>query len=77
MTNKNTICLWYEGRALDAAPFSAATFPDSAVGTIMHAPGRSPSGEEPGPALEQKQLPAAGADHKCCAWPRSIACRSR
>lgn len=46
MPAKNTICLWYERDALDAAQFYAATFPDSAVGRIMHAPGDYPSGKE-------------------------------
>jgi predicted 3-demethylubiquinone-9 3-methyltransferase (glyoxalase superfamily) len=32
--SKNTICLWYDGTALDAAEFYAQTFPNSAVGTM-------------------------------------------
>ena len=32
MTNKNTLCLWYDGTAADAAQFYAETFPDSEVG---------------------------------------------
>jgi len=32
VTPKNTICLWYNGAAEEAARFYAATFPDSAVG---------------------------------------------
>lgn len=46
MTNKNTICLWYDGTALDAATFYAATFPDSAVSAVHRAPGDYPSGKE-------------------------------
>ncbi|MBV0882073.1 VOC family protein [Noviherbaspirillum sp. L7-7A] len=46
MSSKNTICLWYEGGALDAARFYAATFPDSAVGAIHHAPGDYPDGKQ-------------------------------
>jgi predicted 3-demethylubiquinone-9 3-methyltransferase (glyoxalase superfamily) len=46
MTSKNTICLWYEGGALDAARFYAATFPDSAVGAVFHAPGDYPDGRQ-------------------------------
>jgi 2-polyprenyl-6-hydroxyphenyl methylase/3-demethylubiquinone-9 3-methyltransferase len=38
MTSKNTICLWYDGNALDAARFYAETFPDSAVGAVHRAP---------------------------------------
>ena len=44
--NKNTICLWYDGDALDAARFYAKTFPDSAVGAIHRAPGDYPAGKE-------------------------------
>ena len=46
MTGKNTICLWYDGDALDAATFYAKTFPDSAVGTVFHAPGDYPDGKK-------------------------------
>lgn len=46
MTRKNTICLWYENAALDAATFYAATFPDSHVDAVHHAPGDSPSGKQ-------------------------------
>lgn len=43
---KNTICLWYDGTALEAATFYARTFPDSAVGRVTRAPGDNPSGKE-------------------------------
>lgn len=43
---KNTVCLWYNGDALDAATFYAKTFPDSHVGRVHHAPGDYPSGKE-------------------------------
>ena len=46
MNNKNRICLWYDGTALDAATFYAETFPDSAVHAIHHAPGDFPSGKQ-------------------------------
>jgi predicted 3-demethylubiquinone-9 3-methyltransferase (glyoxalase superfamily) len=42
---KNTICLWYDKDAEDAARFYAATFPDSAVGAVIRAPGDNPSGK--------------------------------
>jgi 2-polyprenyl-6-hydroxyphenyl methylase/3-demethylubiquinone-9 3-methyltransferase len=45
MMNRNTICLWYDGTALDAAQFYARTFPDSAVHAIHHAPGDYPNGK--------------------------------
>ncbi|ACB75538.1 VOC family protein [Opitutus terrae] len=43
---KNTICLWYNKDALDAANFYAATFPDTAVTAVHHAPCDYPSGKE-------------------------------
>jgi len=46
MTSKNTLCLWYDGAALEAAQFYAATFPDSAVGAVHRAPGDYPSGKQ-------------------------------
>ena len=46
MVSKNTICLWYDGGALEAAQFYAKTFPDSAVGRIMRAPSDFPSGKQ-------------------------------
>lgn len=41
---KNTICLWYDGDAEAAANFYAATFPDSQVLGVQHAPADNPSG---------------------------------
>ncbi|HWU85186.1 MAG TPA: VOC family protein, partial [Rhodocyclaceae bacterium] len=46
MRPKNMICLWYDGAALEAANFYAATFPDSAVGAIHRAPGDYPAGKQ-------------------------------
>jgi predicted 3-demethylubiquinone-9 3-methyltransferase (glyoxalase superfamily) len=46
MTPKNTICLWYDGTALEAATFYAATFADSAVKAVHHAPGDYPAGKK-------------------------------
>lgn len=43
---KNTICLWYEKDAEEAARFYAATFPDSAVHGVHHAPSDFPGGKE-------------------------------
>jgi predicted 3-demethylubiquinone-9 3-methyltransferase (glyoxalase superfamily) len=43
---KNTICLWYDGTALEAAQFYAKTFADSAVKAVHRAPGDYPSGKE-------------------------------
>lgn len=44
--SKNTICLWYDGTALDAATFYAQTFPDSAVVAVHRAPSDYPAGKE-------------------------------
>ena len=46
MNNKNTICLWYNGDALEAATFYAQTFPDSEVKAVHRAPGDYPSGKQ-------------------------------
>jgi predicted 3-demethylubiquinone-9 3-methyltransferase (glyoxalase superfamily) len=46
MTPKNTICLWFDRDALDAATFYAATFPDSWVSAVRNAPGDFPDGKE-------------------------------
>ena len=46
MPSKNTICLWFEGTALDAAQFYAQTFPDSAVDAVHHAPCDYPGGRK-------------------------------
>jgi predicted 3-demethylubiquinone-9 3-methyltransferase (glyoxalase superfamily) len=44
VTPKNIVCLWYEGGAEEAAHFYAATFPDSEVTAVHHAPGDYPDG---------------------------------
>jgi len=46
MTSKNTVCLWFDGTALDAANFYAATFPDSVVHAVHRAPGDYPAGKQ-------------------------------
>ncbi len=43
---KNTICLWFNGDAEDAAQFYANTFPDSSVGAVYLAPGDFPDGKQ-------------------------------
>lgn len=43
---KNTICLWYDRDAEEAARFYAETFPDSFVGAVYLAPGDYPSGKK-------------------------------
>jgi 2-polyprenyl-6-hydroxyphenyl methylase/3-demethylubiquinone-9 3-methyltransferase len=42
---KNTICLWYDKDAEEAANFYAATFPDSSVDAVHTAPGDFPGGK--------------------------------
>ena len=46
MKPKNTICLWFENDALEAARFYAATFQDSAVTAVHKAPSDYPSGKQ-------------------------------
>ena len=48
MIPKNTICLWYESDALDAATFYAETFPDSEVRGVFRAPADFPGGKAGG-----------------------------
>jgi 2-polyprenyl-6-hydroxyphenyl methylase/3-demethylubiquinone-9 3-methyltransferase len=43
---KNTICLWYDGDAEEAARFYADTFPDSSVDAVHRAPGDYPAGKQ-------------------------------
>ena len=45
MNHKNTICLWFDKDAQDAARFYAATFPNSAVTAVHKAPADYPSGK--------------------------------
>ena len=42
---KNTICLWYDGGADEAARFYAETFPDSSV-IAVHRAGDYPAGKK-------------------------------
>jgi predicted 3-demethylubiquinone-9 3-methyltransferase (glyoxalase superfamily) len=44
LTAKNTICVWYDKDAEEAANFYAQTFPDSAVTAVYRAPGDFPGG---------------------------------
>ena len=46
MKPKNTICLWFDKDAHEAARFYAATFPDSEVTAVSNSPGDYPSGKE-------------------------------
>ena len=46
MPAKNTVCLWYDNAALEAATFYAETFPDSRVDAVHRAPGDFPSGKQ-------------------------------
>src|SRR5580698_5012371 len=43
---KNTICLWFEKGAHEAARFYAATFPNSEVRAVHKAPGDFPGGKQ-------------------------------
>jgi len=43
--SKSTICVWYDRDAEEAANFYAATFPDSYVGAVHHAPSDSHGGK--------------------------------
>ena len=43
---KNTICIWYNHDAEEAARFYASVFPDSSVNAVTRAPGDYPSGKQ-------------------------------
>jgi predicted 3-demethylubiquinone-9 3-methyltransferase (glyoxalase superfamily) len=43
---KNTVCLWYDGTAVEAATFYARTFPNSSIGAVQRAPGDYPNGKQ-------------------------------
>ena len=43
---KNTICIWFDKDAEEAANFYAATFPDSKVNAVTHAPSDFPGGKK-------------------------------
>ena len=43
---KNTICLWYDKDAEEAARFYAEVFPDSSVHAVHRAPGDYPDGKQ-------------------------------
>jgi predicted 3-demethylubiquinone-9 3-methyltransferase (glyoxalase superfamily) len=45
-TPKNTVCLWYDHDAEEAAKFYAATFPDTTVGAVHRAPSDYPDGKQ-------------------------------
>jgi len=44
--NKNTICVWYDKDAREAAEFYASVFPDTKVTAVHRAPGDYPDGHE-------------------------------
>ena len=46
MTPKNTICLWFDNGAEEAAHFYAATFPNSKVTALHKAPNDFPGGKQ-------------------------------
>ena len=46
MTPKNTICLWFDKNAEEAARFYAETFPNSSVRAVRKAPADFPDGKE-------------------------------
>jgi predicted 3-demethylubiquinone-9 3-methyltransferase (glyoxalase superfamily) len=46
MANKNTICVWYNGAAREAAEFYASVFPDTTVGAVYTAPSDTPGNKQ-------------------------------
>jgi predicted 3-demethylubiquinone-9 3-methyltransferase (glyoxalase superfamily) len=50
-TAKNTVCIWFDKNAQDAARFYAETFPNSEVTAIHNAPSDFPGGGKEGDVL--------------------------
>ncbi len=46
MIQKNTVCLWFNKDAEEAANFYAATFPDSKMSNVFYAPSDFPDGKK-------------------------------
>jgi predicted 3-demethylubiquinone-9 3-methyltransferase (glyoxalase superfamily) len=46
MSNKATMCLWFDHQAEEAANFYAGIFPDTSVERVHRAPGDYPAGKE-------------------------------
>jgi predicted 3-demethylubiquinone-9 3-methyltransferase (glyoxalase superfamily) len=46
MTAKNSVCLWFNHDAEEAATFYAEIFPDTRIESIIRAPGDYPAGEQ-------------------------------
>jgi len=46
MKSKNTICLWFDKEAQEAARFYASIFPNSEVTAVHDAPADYPSGKK-------------------------------
>ena len=46
MISKNTVCLWYDGTAEEAARVYAEVFPDTRVTGVHRAPGDYPDGKQ-------------------------------
>ena len=51
MTSKNTLCLWYNKDAEEAARFYAKTFPNSSVGAVQRAPADFHNGKKGDPLV--------------------------
>ena len=72
MTPKNSICLWYDRDALEAAEFYAATFPDTRITAVR----RAPAGP-PGPRAGALAPRTAGATVPARAGPVAAAAARR
>lgn len=48
---KNTVCLWYEKDAEEAARFYSETFPNCSIGAVDYAPSDFPSGKQGDPLV--------------------------
>ena len=72
---KNTICLWYEHDAEEAARFYAGTFPQSRVGTVHRAQADCPDGKAGDAPDDQEEtdrywntIVGNGGQESQCGW---------
>lgn len=64
MTSKNTVCLWFDGTALDAAEFYARTFPNSEVKAVHRRRSTLLRSKRPGAADTADVVRARVASHR-------------
>ena len=65
---QNTVCLWFDNDAAEAARFYCETFPGSTLGAVQFAPSDFPSGKAGDPLLIE--FTVLGILCRAQRWPR-------